>query len=159
MTKQLPNNWIEMRRDWGLLTVYQRFETMVAFVLTFVIAAVIVVAVWRLIISVVDTVVLRTLNPLDHSVFQVVFGDIMTVLIALEFNHTLTYVITRERGIIQARVVILIALLALARKVIVVDLYSVAPSTLGALAVLALALSITYWLIQDGESRTIDVTS
>jgi uncharacterized membrane protein (DUF373 family) len=159
MTKQLPNNWIEMRRDWGLLTVYQRFETMVAFVLTFVIAAVIVVAVWRLIISVVDTVVLRTLNPLDHSVFQVVFGDIMTVLIALEFNHTLTYVITRERGIIQARVVILIALLALARKVIVVDLYSVAPSTLGALAVLALALSITYWLIQDGESRTIDATS
>jgi uncharacterized membrane protein (DUF373 family) len=108
---------------------------------------------------VVDTVVLRTLNPLDHSVFQVVFGDIMTVLIALEFNHTLTYVITRERGIIQARVVILIALLALARKVIVVDLYSVAPSTLGALAVLALALSITYWLIQDGESRTIDATS
>jgi uncharacterized membrane protein (DUF373 family) len=159
MTKQLPNNWIEMRRDWALLTVYQRFETMVAFVLTFVIAAVIVVALWRLIISVADTVVLRTLNPLDHSVFQVVFGDIMTVLIALEFNHTLTYVITRERGIIQARVVILIALLALARKVIVVDLYSVAPSTVGALAVLALALSITYWLIQNGENRTTDAMS
>jgi uncharacterized membrane protein (DUF373 family) len=148
-----------MRRDWALLTVYQRFETMVAFVLTIVIAAVIVVALWRLIISAADTVVLRTLNPLDHSVFQVVFGDIMTVLIALEFNHTLTYVITRERGIIQARVVILIALLALARKVIVVDLYSVAPSTVGALAVLALALSITYWLIQDGENRTTGATS
>jgi len=44
MAKQLPNNWIDVRRDWGLLTVYQRFETTVAFVLTFVIATVIVVA-------------------------------------------------------------------------------------------------------------------
>jgi len=101
---------------------------------------------------VADTPVLRSLNPLDHTVFQVVFGDIMTVLIALEFNHTLQYVITRERGIIQARIVILIALLALARKVIVVDLYTVAPATVGALAGLALALSVTYWLIQDGEA-------
>src|SRR2546428_4063559 len=72
--------------------------------------------------------------------------------LALEFNHTLQYVITRERGIIQARIVILIALLALARKVIVVDLYTVAPATVGALAGLALALSVTYWLIQDGEA-------
>jgi hypothetical protein len=37
------------------------------------------------------------MNPLEHSVFQQVFGEIMTVLIALEFNHTLQYVITRER--------------------------------------------------------------
>ena len=152
MTKQLPTNWIDVWRDWGLLTVYQRFETTVAFVLTFVIATVIVVALWRLIISVADTLVLRSVNPLDHTVFQVVFGDIMTVLIALEFNHTLQYVITRERGIIQARIVILIALLALARKMIVVDQYTVAPATVGALAGLALALSVTYWLIQDGEA-------
>jgi hypothetical protein len=32
------------------------------------------------------------------------------------------YVITRERGIIQARIVILIAALALVRKIIVTDL-------------------------------------
>ena len=43
----------------------------------------------------------------------------MTLLIALEFNHTMQYVITRERGIIQGKIVILIAQLALARKVIV----------------------------------------
>jgi hypothetical protein len=41
----------------------------------------------------------------------VVLGENLTLLIALEFNHTLQYVITRERGIIQAKIVILIALL------------------------------------------------
>jgi hypothetical protein len=51
----------------------------------------------------------------------------MTVLIALDLNHTLQYVIIRERGIIKAKVVVLIALLALARKVIVSDVYDVSP--------------------------------
>ena len=67
MAKHIPSNWVEMRRDWPLLTAYQRFESVVAFVLTVVIAAVIAVALYRLIISVASTLVLRTLNPLDHT--------------------------------------------------------------------------------------------
>jgi uncharacterized membrane protein (DUF373 family) len=86
MAKRLPHNWTEIRRDWPALSVYQRFETFVALVLTLLVAAVILVALWRLIASVVDTLVLRSLNPLEHGIFQAVFGDILTVLIALEFN-------------------------------------------------------------------------
>jgi uncharacterized membrane protein (DUF373 family) len=138
------------RRNWKLLTFYQRFETLVGVVLTTMIAAVILVALYRLVISVASTLVLQSLNPLDHTVFQVVFGDIMTVLIALEFNHTLKYVIAREIGIIQARTVILIALLALARKVIVIDLYAAAPATVAALGVLAISLGVAYWLMRNG---------
>jgi uncharacterized membrane protein (DUF373 family) len=151
MVKQLPRGWDDIRREWPVLTLHQRFETSVAFVLSVVISAVILVALYRLIVSVVDTLVLRTLNPLDHAVFQKVFGEIMTLLIALEFNHTLTYVITRERGIIQARIVILIALLALARKVVVVDPYEVAPTSLAALAGLVLALGVAYWFMREPE--------
>src|ERR1700737_646374 len=148
--EQQPHTSHHGRRNWKLLTVYQRFETLVGFVLTTVIAAVILVALYRLVISVGPTLVLQSPNPLDHAVFQVVFGDIMTVLIALEFNHTLHYVIAREIGIIQARTVILIALLALARKVIVIDLYAAAPATVAALGLLAISLSVTYWLMRNG---------
>jgi uncharacterized membrane protein (DUF373 family) len=105
--KRLPRSWTDIRRDWPVLTAYQRFETTIALVLTLVIAAVILVALCRLIASVVETLVLRALNPLDHSVFQAVFGDILTVLIALEFNHTIQVVLARERGVIQAKIVIL----------------------------------------------------
>ena len=124
-----------------------------AFVLALVIDLVIIVALYRLIVSVVDTLLLRTLNPLEHSVFQRVFGEIMTLLIALEFNHTMQYVITRERSIIQGKIVILIALLALARKVIVVDPYEVPPASVAALAALALALGVVYWLMREREDR------
>ena len=52
-------------------------------------------------------------------------------------------------SIIQTRMVILIAQLALARKVIVIDLLHADPWSVGALAVLALALGAVYWLIDD----------
>ncbi|HXG45871.1 MAG TPA: phosphate-starvation-inducible PsiE family protein [Gemmatimonadales bacterium] len=153
MAKRLPADWNGLRRGWALLTLYERFEVAVALLLRAVIAVVILVALYRLIVSVVDTLVLRTLNPLDHAVFQHVFGEIMTLLIALEFNHTLQYVVSRERGIIQAKVVILIALLALARKVIVMDLSQTGPGTAAALAALTLALGATYWLMRERDDR------
>src|SRR2546425_12763960 len=67
MVKQLPHNWGEIRRDWRVLTIHQRLETAAAYVLTFVIDVVILVALYRLIVSVVGTVILRTLNPLEHA--------------------------------------------------------------------------------------------
>jgi uncharacterized membrane protein (DUF373 family) len=136
-----------MRRDWTLLTAYQRFEATVALLLTTVIAAVIVIALVRLTITVTDVLIIRALNPLEHEVFQLVFGEILTLLIALEFNHTLQYVIAREKGIVQARVVIVIALLALARKVIVTDLTAASPLWLAALAALVVALGAAYRLL------------
>jgi uncharacterized membrane protein (DUF373 family) len=153
MVKRLPRSWGDIRTNWPILTAYQRFETMVALLLTMVIAAVILVAVYRLVVSVIETLVLQTLNPLDHTVFQQVFGEIMTVLIALEFNHTLQYAITRSRGVIEAKIVILIAQLAIVRKLIVTDFYGVTPAWLAGLAALILALGITYWLMRDRDDR------
>jgi uncharacterized membrane protein (DUF373 family) len=153
MAKRLPRSWGDIRTDWPILTAYERFETAVALFLTIVIAAVILVALYRLAVSVIDTLVLRTLNPLDHTVFQQVFGQIMTVLIALEFNHTLHYAITAKRGVIQVRVVILIAQLAIVRKLIVTEFYDFRPAWLAGLAALILALGVTYWLMENREGR------
>jgi uncharacterized membrane protein (DUF373 family) len=144
----------DLRREWAVRSMYQRFEAAVAFLLTLMIGAVIVVALYRVIVSVIETLVLKSLNPLDHSVFQQVFGEIMTLLIALEFNHTLHYVITGERGIIHTKMVVLIAELALARKIIVTDLLHTPPLATLALAMLMLALGVTYWLMRDRDDRS-----
>jgi uncharacterized membrane protein (DUF373 family) len=135
MTVQIPREWVDIRKAWSALTGYQRFETLAAVVLRLVIALIIIVALYRLVAGVITALVLRAFNPLDHTVYQVVFGGIMTVLITLEFGHTLQYFFTRGRGIIQAKIVILIALLAIARKVIVTDPFEAPPASVLALAV------------------------
>ena len=151
MIKTQFRSWADVRNAWKTLAAYERFEVLVALLLRAVIGVIIVFALFRLIAGVVDTVLLRALNPLDHVVFQQVFGAIMTLLMALEFNHTLRYVAPGARGIIQARIVILIALLALARKIIVADLFEIAPTTLLGLAALSLSLGVTYWLVRDKD--------
>lgn len=145
--------WTHLRRNWAILTYYQRFESAVAFLLTLIIALIVVVALVRLTFGVVGGLLLGVLDPLDHRVFQDVFGDIMTLLIALEFNHTLQYVVAREQSIIQTKIVLLIALLAVARKFIVLDVHGIGANGLLGLAAITLALGITYWLMRERDDR------
>jgi len=93
------------------------------------------------------------LDPLDYAVFQLVFGNIMTLLIALEFNHTLRYVVLREESLIQTKVVLLVALLALARKFIILDLKETSAEHLLGLAAITLVLGVTYWLLRERDDR------
>ena len=143
--------WIRYKARWNVLTYYQRFESAVALVLTAVIALIILVALYRLCVGVVAGLLLGALDPLEHTVFQTVFGQIMTLLIALEFNHTLRFFVTRHESIIQTRVVVLIALLALARKFIILDINETSPGYLLGLAAVTLALGVTYWLMRQRD--------
>lgn len=153
-----PLSWHQLRAEWRVLSYYQRFEGLVALVLTLVVALIIAVALFRLTYGVVTGLLLGVLNPLDHGIFQSVFGEILTLLIALEFNHTLQFVVNRQQSIIQTKIVLLIALLAIARKFIVLDLGSVDAAQLLGLAAITLALAIAYWLMRERDDR-LDVGS
>src|SRR5258708_40029488 len=134
-------------------TYYQRFESTVALTLTLIVALVILVALSRLAESGLARLLSGVLDPLEPAVFQQVFGEILTLLIALEFNHTLQYSVAREQSIIQTKVVLLIALLAVARKFIVLDINDVTAAQLFALAAVTLALAIGYSLIRQRDGR------
>jgi len=141
----------QLKTQWPVMSYYQRFESAVAVALTFVIGFIILVALYRLASTVFVGMLSGILDPLDQKVFQNVFGEIMTLLIALEFNHTLQYVVKREQSIIQTKVVLLIALLAIARKFVILDLHEVGPAEMLGLAAVALALGITYWLVRERD--------
>jgi uncharacterized membrane protein (DUF373 family) len=145
--KQLLPRWGTLAERWPELTIYQRFESLIAFALSLIIGLVILVALFRLVVDVVGSLVLGAANPLDHKIFQRVFGEIMTLLIALEFNHTLHYFAIREKSIIQTKVVLLISLLALARKFIILDMHETSANQLFGLAAVTLALGISCWLV------------
>jgi uncharacterized membrane protein (DUF373 family) len=74
-------------------------------------------------------------------------------LIALEFNHTLQYVVNRTQSIIQTKILLLIALLAAARKVIILDLKAMEVGPTLGLAGIILVLGMTYWLISERDDR------
>jgi uncharacterized membrane protein (DUF373 family) len=147
--------WNRSKAQWNILTYYQRFESAVALVLTVVIALIILVALYRLCAGVVTALLFGAFDPLEHALFQSVFGEIMTLLIALEFNHTLRFFVTKHQSVIQTKVVVLIALLALARKFIILDIRETSPGYLLGLAAITLALGVTYWLMRDSDDRDV----
>ena len=152
----LRDEFRETRRRWSTFGVYERFEQAVLYVLTALIAVVVAVATLRLAVTIVILVTTNLIDPGDYAVFQTVFGMIFTVLIALEFKHSLLVVLHSRASIVQLRSVILIALLALVRKFIIVDLRTGTPSLIAALAGATLALGLVYWLVRDQEWRAWD---
>jgi uncharacterized membrane protein (DUF373 family) len=80
------------RDQWAVMSFYERFEQVVALVLSAVIAVIIIVSLIQLISIVFNLLIIDAFNPLDHKVFQNVFGMVMTLLIAMEFKHSIVRV-------------------------------------------------------------------
>jgi uncharacterized membrane protein (DUF373 family) len=142
------------RERWRPLTVYQKFEHAVILVLTALIAIVIAFALWNLTVKILFSIVSSGgFDPTDYSVFQALFGMIFTVIIALEFKRSLLVIAERRRGIVQVRTVVLIALLAIVRKLMIIDLTASNAAEVFALAAAILALGAVYWLVRDQDRR------
>jgi uncharacterized membrane protein (DUF373 family) len=141
-------------RQWKPLTIYQKFEHAVILVLTALIAIVVAFALWNLVLKILFSIVSSGgFDPTEYSVFQALFGMIFTVIIALEFKRSLLLVAERRHGIVQARTVILIALLAIVRRLIIIDLSATDAAEVFALATAILALGAVYWLVRDQDKR------
>ncbi len=141
------------REYWPMMSFYERFEQVVAIVLSFAIAAVVIVAMIELLGRIGVLMLNGALDLLDHQMFQNIFGMIMTLLIAMEFKHSIVRVIDRRESIIQVKTVILIAILALARKFIILDTKEMAADKMAALSAIVLALGIVYWLVRNSDQK------
>jgi uncharacterized membrane protein (DUF373 family) len=142
------------RERWSVLTFYEKFEHAVVLVLTGLIAVVVAFAVWNLLLKVAGSILSTGgFDPTDYEVFQAIFGMIFTVIIALEFKRSLLGVAERKQGVVQARTVILIAMLAIVRKLLIIDLSATDAFHLLALSAAVLALGGVYWLVREQDRR------
>ena len=144
----------DARAHFSGLTFYERFEHAVVLVLTGLLVIVVGVATWRLALGVLALVLTEQVDPANQQVFQTVFGMIFTVLIALEFKHSLLIVLSGQESIVRVRTVMLIAMLAMVRKFIILDLKEAAPTEL-----FALAASIPVRMPPDATSGTLGSAS
>lgn len=87
-------------------------------------------------------------NPyflLDISDILATFGAFLAVLIAIEIFENIVMYLRME--FIQVRLVLATALMAAARKVIVLDFQETDPQFVWAIAAVILSLGVVYWLL------------
>jgi uncharacterized membrane protein (DUF373 family) len=90
---------------------------------------------------------------LDRAALQDTFGLLLTIVILLEFNHSIYVALTERSGAIQARTVVLIAVLVIARKLMLKDFEAIDFQTLLGYGGLLMSLGGLYWLLSDGDRR------
>ena len=81
-----------------------------------------------------------------------IFGLFLNVLIALEILENITAYL--KKHVIQVELVIVTSLIAVARKIIILDLEKTEGLNLIALATAILSLSISYWLIRRSNNSS-----
>lgn len=143
----------EMLESWDEMSYYERFEQIIAMLLSVVIAITVLYAMYYLVVHIFSLLVVRAADPFDYALFQAVFEMILTVLIAMEFNHTIVRSMRGEGSIVQIKIVLLIGMLVIVRKFIVMDLETLDPAKVGALALAVIALGVTYWLMRERDDR------
>ena len=143
----------ETRTSWPELSVYQRFEQVITIILTISVSVIVLFATWRLILTLFHSIPLILLDTTQFDIVKEIFAKVFVVLIALEFNHTLRGLIERRNGIVQVQAVVLIALLAILRKLIVIEITPNETGMILALAMLILALGGVYWALRQQEAR------
>ncbi len=155
-TSRLAGLMQALRGSFSGLTLYERFEQAVILTLTFLIMAVVASATWHLAIVVGRLIISDAVQPANQPVFQTIFGMIFTVIIALEFKHSLLVVLARQESVVRLRSIILIAMLAMVRKFIVLDIGEASSGEVVALAAAILSLGIVHWLVRVQDRQPME---
>jgi len=82
---------------------------------------------------------------IDMQEILTIFGSFLAVLIAIEIFQNITIYLKEE--VIHVQIVIATALMAISRKIIVLDFKEVGPEYVWASAAVIIALGVTYWLV------------
>ena len=135
-----------LQRDWKQFLTYEMFERVASRIVMLFISIIIVYSLILMAITLVDHF---RLNPtyLDTESLRDVFGSILTILILIEFNHSIALAISSRSGILQARTIVLIAILVIARKVILLDFATATFEQMLGIGAVALAFGLLFWLI------------
>lgn len=135
-----------MFKDETFLKLIHLIENIVSKILSLALIAVIFVSLFDLIIVLAND--LFTTEPVGffNKTLIEIFGLFLNILIALELMENITAYL--KKHIIQVELVIVTALIAVARKIIIFDPAKYEKEDLYALALAALSLSASYWLIR-----------
>ncbi|QWV99658.1 phosphate-starvation-inducible PsiE family protein [Geomonas nitrogeniifigens] len=134
-----------------MLRAIKRFEKGIIMVLVVLMSVVLLLSTlelaWIIIVDIISPPVLL----LDISELLDIFGLFMLVLIGIELLDTIAKTYMAE-SVDHAQIVMAVAIIAIARKVIILDVKELSGLALLGIAAIILALSVGYFLIKKRDS-------
>ena len=137
-------------RDENFLKAIAKIENIVSKILAIALVFVILIALFDLLKLLTYDLFFTDPKGVFTAPLLKIFGMFLNVLIALELMENITAYLRQH--VIQLELVVITALTAVARKIVIFD--SKADGDLTGLAIAVLSLSISYWIVRSqNQSR------
>jgi uncharacterized membrane protein (DUF373 family) len=148
--RQLFNPLIDKQKNENFVCFLDKVEDFFAKILSLFMIGVICFAIIDLAVVLVQELISRPIGGFSYSLLKI-FGLFLNVLIALEIGQNIMSYLSNH--IIQIEMVIITSLIAVARKIIILDFEKISDSELFALAAAIVALAICYWLVRRTNAK------
>ena len=129
------------------MSFIKSFEKMIILVLVVLMAVVLLLSTIELAWVIIKDTITPPILILDIDELLEIFGLFMLVLIGIELLDTIAKTYMAE-AVDHAQIVMAVAIIAIARKVIILDVKDLSGLALVGIAAIILALSIGYYLIK-----------
>jgi uncharacterized membrane protein (DUF373 family) len=133
-----------------MLPLIKSFEKMIVRVLVVLMAFVLLLSTVELAWVIIKDIITPPILLLEIDELLEIFGLFMLVLIGIELLETIAKTYMAE-SVDHAQIVMAVAIIAIARKVIILDVKDLSGLALVGIAAIILALSIGYYLIKKKD--------
>ncbi|MDB9459782.1 phosphate-starvation-inducible PsiE family protein [Dolichospermum circinale] len=148
--RKLIKDFIGLASDKNFIHIIEIVEVIVSKLLSLLMMIVIFATVFDLAIFVLKEIFFSEKDYLSQTLFKI-FGLFLNVLIALEILENITAYL--KKHVLQVELVIVTSLIAIARKIIILDLKATEGIDIIGLGIAILSLSISYLIIRSSNSR------
>ncbi|MBD2777084.1 phosphate-starvation-inducible PsiE family protein [Iningainema tapete] len=137
-------------KDDNFLHHIESLEVIVSKLLSVAMVVVILVAIFDLGVLLIKELFTTPYGEINKTLFKI-FGLFLNILIALEILENITAYLRKH--VVQVELVIVTSLIAVSRKIIILDLEKTDGIEVIGLAIAIFALSISYWIIRHSNAR------
>lgn len=131
-----------------MMLLLKRYEQVLLFALILMMNVILLLATIELGWILFQGIISPPIFILDITELQELFGFFLLVLIGIELVDSIKAYF--EEHVVHAEVVVEVAVIAVARKVIILDIQDLSGMTLVGLAAIISSLALAYWLVKRG---------
>ncbi|MBC1238455.1 phosphate-starvation-inducible PsiE family protein [Nostoc sp. 2RC] len=137
-------------KDQNFMHMIENVEVLASKILSLLMVVVILVAIGDLAVFIVKELFTAPYGKFNTTLYKI-FGLFLNILIALEILENITAYLRKH--VFQVELVIVTSLIAVARKIIILDLEKIGGIDIIGLGIAILSLSISYLIIRFSSSK------
>ncbi len=143
-------NEIVLIRKFTMLDYIRKFEKIMYIALIILLGGVVIFSIAELVWILYEGLFLTSVYRLENKELLNIFGFFLLVVIGIEILDTLKAYL--RENVIHVEIVILVAVIAIARKVIILDPATSDGGLMAGMGVIVVGLGIAYYLIKKGNT-------